>query len=257
MLARRRTIGDFTLAEVRYAPGLRLPRHEHAEAGFCLTFDGTYVESYGRTQLAVAPSVVTFSPAGAPHANDFAASGAHCFTIDVAPSWLAAHGGDLPGLDAPSRMTDPAVVQVARRFFGELSHFDDATAIAVEGLALELLASSVRALPRRGAEPRWLSLVDDAIRAGCRGPIRTSDLASIAGVHPVHLAAVYRARRGASIADTVRALRIEHARELLRRGDEPLASIAIDCGFANQSHFSREFRRATGLTPRQFRNLSC
>jgi AraC family transcriptional regulator len=251
MFVTRRAIGDFSLAEIRYEPHVELPRHEHLTAGFCLTFDGAYVESYGRTALDVERAVVTFSPAGEPHANRFSAAGAHCFTIDIATSWLARH--ESVALTAPARLTDAHVVRVARHFFGEMARFDDAVPLAAEGLALELIAASMRATGTRNGEPPWLRRVDEAIRAGFRGSIRTSELATIAGVHPVHLASVFRARRGGTIADAVRALRIADARERLARGSEPLAQIALACGFANQSHFAREFRRVTGVTPSAYR----
>ena len=52
----------------------------------------------------------------------------------------------------------------------------------------------------------------------------------------------------------VRRLRIEYAKIQLLRTDEPLAAIAVDSGFADQSHFTRTFARVEGTTPGRFRS---
>jgi AraC family transcriptional regulator len=47
--------------------------------------------------------------------------------------------------------------------------------------------------------------------------------------------------------------RIERAASLLRFSDTPIAAIAIECGFADQSHLTTAFRRRTGVTPAVYR----
>lgn len=49
-------------------------------------------------------------------------------------------------------------------------------------------------------------------------------------------------------------IRIDTAQRLLRDTKQSIANIALDAGYADQSAFSRQFRKATGLTPRQYRN---
>ena len=47
--------------------------------------------------------------------------------------------------------------------------------------------------------------------------------------------------------------RVERAKEWMRDPNMPLSMIAVACGFADQSHFSRTFTRLTGVTPRRWR----
>lgn len=51
-------------------------------------------------------------------------------------------------------------------------------------------------------------------------------------------------------------LRIDAARRQLEATDQPIAAIALNVGYADQSAFTRQFRRATGLTPRDYRSAS-
>lgn len=49
-------------------------------------------------------------------------------------------------------------------------------------------------------------------------------------------------------------LRLTRASRMLRHGDKPLAEIAVECGFYDQSSFTKAFRGHFGVTPRRFRN---
>ena len=69
---------------------------------------------------------------------------------------------------------------------------------------------------------------------------------------PARFGANTAARRG----DYVRRLRVEYASRLLLSGDTPIGVIAHSAGFADQSHFSKTFRRLAGQTPAGFRAAS-
>jgi AraC family transcriptional regulator len=80
------------------------------------------------------------------------------------------------------------------------------------------------------------------------------DAAAAAGVTPTHFARILWRHEGSTPSEYVRRLRIEYAKIQLLRTEEPLASIAIDSGFADQSHFTRTFARVEGTTPGRFRS---
>ena len=79
------------------------------------------------------------------------------------------------------------------------------------------------------------------------------DLARDAGVHPVHLARAFRKFEKRSPGEYQQRLQLRAACELLRDPEWPLAEIAAECGFADQSHFTRMFRRMAATTPLRFR----
>jgi AraC family transcriptional regulator len=72
-------------------------------------------------------------------------------------------------------------------------------------------------------------------------------------VHPIHLARTFRARYGISVGEYGRRVRIEWAAAEIARGESSLAAVATEAGFADQSHFTRLFRRYVGTTPARFR----
>jgi AraC family transcriptional regulator len=72
-------------------------------------------------------------------------------------------------------------------------------------------------------------------------------------VHPVHLAREFRRFEHCTIGEYVRRLRIEQACRRLTHSTDPIAAIAAEAGFADQSHFARTFKRVVGMSPVQFR----
>lgn len=70
---------------------------------------------------------------------------------------------------------------------------------------------------------------------------------------PACAARDFRARFGYSIGAFVRARRIDAVRDALRNAARPIAAIALDAGFYDQSHLTNVFRRLTGMTPKNMR----
>ncbi|HMF57435.1 MAG TPA: AraC family transcriptional regulator [Pyrinomonadaceae bacterium] len=133
---------------------------------------------------------------------------------------------------------------------------DAAATLALESLALELLAIASR---RSGSQkhhrdaPLWLRSVRDALHDRFKEQFSIGELSAFARVHPVYLARAFRAYYSCTPGMYLRRLRIEWASRQLTDSERPLSEIAQDAGFYDQSHFTRAFKQATGLTPAQFR----
>ena len=144
---------------------------------------------------------------------------------------------------------------LCRRFVHELAQTDDAAPIALQALTLELIALTMRGEQRRfHRPPPWLVRVKERLDAEFARRFSLAELARDAGVHPVHLAAQFRAHYSCTIGELVRRRRIEFACERIRAGERSLLDIALEAGFATQSHFSRVFRAALGVTPTEYRS---
>jgi AraC family transcriptional regulator len=80
-----------------------------------------------------------------------------------------------------------------------------------------------------------------------------SALADEAGVHPVHLARVFRRHYGQTVTEYLHQLRVLASAHQLALGDAPVARVAADAGFADHSHLCRIFGRAIGMSPTAYR----
>jgi AraC-like DNA-binding protein len=85
------------------------------------------------------------------------------------------------------------------------------------------------------------------------GSHRVEDLARRAGLSPDRFSRRVRALFGLSASQLVIKVRVDAARRRLRESDAPIARVALDCGYCDQSAFARQFKAVTGLTPAQYR----
>ena len=88
-----------------------------------------------------------------------------------------------------------------------------------------------------------------------QGRIAVGTLARRLGCSERHLRTVMRARIGLGPSRTARLLRVEAAVDAIRGTDAPLAAIAQEAGFADQSHMTRALRQHAGATPGAFRSV--
>ena len=78
-------------------------------------------------------------------------------------------------------------------------------------------------------------------------------LAEIAGLSRFQLDRRMRRVFGLTTGQWLLKLRLDHARRMLSETDDPIAAVALSSGYSDQSAFTRQFRRATGLSPREYR----
>jgi len=112
------------------------------------------------------------------------------------------------------------------------------------------------AIERHGDDPSDLLLREAllAMEEGCTDPdFGRDEVATIAQMSPTALSRLIKKRTGRGFADHLNHLRIERARDLLRRTDLSLLHIALDCGFKDPSYFTKVFRRHVDMTPKDFR----
>ncbi|HKX09780.1 MAG TPA: AraC family transcriptional regulator [Stellaceae bacterium] len=115
----------------------------------------------------------------------------------------------------------------------------------------EALAAADRSMMRRKFSARHLCAVDRArefLDANIGTTVSSAELETVAGLSRYALARHFRACLGTSPYRYLVMRRLDRARALIRRGAR-LADAAAACGFADQSHMTRHFKRAYGLSP--------
>jgi AraC-like DNA-binding protein len=162
----------------------------------------------------------------------------------VPAAWLQQAGLAAPACSGSARM--PVLARAAR----QLASADDAQAWLRR--AVPALARALRVRPDAPAEP----VPTDAVRALIArvqsaimgGEHTVSGIATHCAVSRERVHRVLTQWLGMAPAHYLRAVRLQRARQLVL-GGEPIASVAAECGFADQAHFTRWFRRSFGYTP--------
>lgn len=112
------------------------------------------------------------------------------------------------------------------------------------------------AAPPRGDEPPGLSLARQAlthIEAHCLGPLSLAGVARALGRSGPHVASVVRQETGRSVGEWILEYRMAEARRRLRGTNERVDVIGERVGYADVTHFIRQFRRLHGVTPAAWR----
>jgi AraC-like DNA-binding protein len=104
-----------------------------------------------------------------------------------------------------------------------------------------------------GLAPWQIRKVTSHIEANLDKSIKSGDLAALLDLNPSHFSRAFRVSFGNSPLEYVIRRRMERAQGLMLSTDAPLSQIALECGLADQAHFSRLFRRIAGESPRAWR----
>lgn len=125
-------------------------------------------------------------------------------------------------------------------------------------LAVGLLKNFAPKVPPRpaGMPKRRLTRVLDYIRENVARDLSLAELAGVASVSPSHFKVLFKTAVGVPVHQYVINTRVDRALKLLVHSDVPLADIALQAGFANQSHLSRHMRRLHGVSPATIRRQS-
>jgi AraC-like DNA-binding protein len=117
-------------------------------------------------------------------------------------------------------------------------------------LAEALAAADPSATQRRLAAGHWPAVrkARDILDAGVQRSVAAAELEAATGLTRYALARHFRACLGTSPYRYLVLRRLDRARALIRRG-QPLAEAALASGFADQSHMTRQFKTAYGLSP--------
>ncbi len=255
---KRCSVGGLYFSEALYAPKIRMPRHDHKLASFSIILKGGYTEMYERKVRDCIPSSIIFHPSEEIHAVDFGDSEVRILKIEIQPLMLNHVREHSVILDYPAVFHGGLPVSLALRLYNEFRRMNEVSPLAIEGLALEILAEASRSrlnkLERQ--PPVWLKQAQELLHARFSEVLTIDDIAKAVGVHPVHLARTFRQHYRCTIGEYVRHLRMEFASSQISTTDAPLYEIALMAGFSDQSHFSRTFKRFLGVTPAEYRKIS-
>ena len=222
------------LREFAYAPGLVQPIHVHDYSSISFIVAGELHETSGGTEWKGGAGNVIVKPRDVAHDDIYGRAGARMFTLmledDSTGPYRWFFGGPPAALFA--------------RAIGEWR-----TGASIEDVGTDLIASAQSG----GLRVRGCARMREIAERIATTDVSVSGLAREISMHPVALARAFRRELGCSLTAYRRRARIRRAIELLTSTRMPLAEIALESGFTDQSHLSRIFRAELGVTPSSFR----
>jgi AraC-like DNA-binding protein len=242
----------------------RYARHSHDSYAIGLTLEG--VQSFrcrGEQRHGLPGSILAINPDEMHDGHSGTAAGYRYCMFYVTPRAMMAALEDVrerpvaaPVFVSPL-VSDIAIARSAARFRDALSRSVDSLEqeTALHELLWSLFARHVEAAPRSGvsraAPAERLQRVRDFLHANLHASLSLRDLSAIAGMSRFSLNSGFRRAFGLPPHAYLTRLRLAAARALIEAG-EPLAQVAPEVGFVDQSHLTRQFKAWFGVTPGAF-----
>ncbi|HSR66330.1 MAG TPA: AraC family transcriptional regulator [Acidobacteriota bacterium] len=243
----------FLLTETVYPARTRLSAHSHKHAYLCLIRQGHYREHYGRRLRECRPDMLAFHPSGEEHREEFGPDPVRSFNIELQDDF-AGKGLDRH-LEQAAESCGGRATWAAHQLYREFRRWDSSSHLAAEGLIIFMLVELGRRRSERPERrlPGWLKQAREILESRLGERVKLGEVARQVDVHPVYLCDQFRRFYRSTPGEFLRRRRVERAGRQLRESGRPLAQIALENGFSDQSHFTRVFREQTGLTPGDYR----
>ena len=248
--------GAFRVTEAWFPPGSVLPAHTHDRAIMAVMLGGSFVTKIATKEIDCDPATIWIEPCEELHANFVGTRGANVLVIQPSPARQELLAPFARLLTEVSHAKDQGIASDARRVALELSQPDSLSPLMMDSLIVLALARSARVTGIRrasGNPPRWLERSRELIHARFREGIDLVELADTAQVSPWRLAREFRKHFHSSVGEYARDLRMSWALDQLTASELPISAVGLAAGYADQSHFTRACKAATGVAPADYR----
>jgi len=220
-------------------------RHTHDQFGIGLVDAGAQVSASGRGPVEVgAGDLITVNPGEVHDGRPVDAQGRTWRMVYLDPEFLAGITGQSGDFAFPV-LRKTGLADSFRRLFHALTHAPCRLAVECE---LVTLTRALDDLPRRPLRPGPVSRAVQALRDDPAQPATLAGLAGLSGLSRFHFLRSFARATGLTPHAFQIQARLHLARRLILAG-QPLAAVAAEAGFADQSHLTRLFSRSYGMTP--------
>jgi AraC family transcriptional regulator len=139
------------------------------------------------------------------------------------------------------------------RMYKELIENDQFSDVSIQLLLLSTISKPVR--EDRYHNLGWIKALSEVLHDEWTTFHNLDDLSVILNVHPVTISKYFTKNFGCTLGEYMRKIKIEKSLSLIQNKSQSLTEIALECGFADQSHFIRNFKKFTGQLPKEFQKL--
>ncbi len=251
--SRRLHVTGARVSEVEFRPNHFCPAHWHRRPSLGIVLKGQIRKQFSDVTVEIPANDAFTMPAGILHTDHFG-PGSRAVVIEIEPEHpLSIQRLEVCGtiFERWRRVEDEQLRWMGHRLAGELSDPDHAATLAIDGLIGEILSVVTRSATEKHTIdiPDWLMEAREIAGNVVNRRVSVAEIADEVGVHPAYLARRFRAEFGVTPGAFARNARLDWAAGRLIESEISISELAIQAGFADQSHFTRAFRRYIDKTP--------
>lgn len=230
--------------------------HYHPNPYFSLVTSGNCREINKRGTFDCSPDSLLFHNYQEPHANRKWSGISRHFQIELSFDWCRKLDVDPDRMPASSNIHNPKLKLLFYNIYREAKLADDTSSLTIDSLLLETF-ETMRGVEKTSASsnPDWVRTVDEILHDSFYQTPSLTELSSQLALHPAHLSRDFAKYFRCNFSEYIRRIKVNKALSMLRNQKLALTDIAVNCGFADQSHFIRCFKEFVRITPKAYRKL--
>ncbi len=226
--------------------------HYHENPHICFLLQGEDIESRNNLSYQRKTGDIYFYYAGETHASISRKRISKNTNIEFGKTFLGKYEFSESQIDRAVKDNLEAKFLILK-MQQEMLIDDNCSQLTIETLLLNLINYSKKSSHQ--SPPKWVQLVDDLLNDKWNQQITLQELSMATEKHPITISKHFRKYFSCTLGEYLRKLKIDKSIPLIKNSRMSLTEIALHCGFADQSHFTRNFKQMTGFSPKEFRNI--
>lgn len=245
------TTDGILISDTRYPSGVSFPWHTHKNPYFAFVRDGLFTERTKKEESFCEKGMLLFHHSEDKHCNEVIESGGSLH-VEIDTEKFDRYHVDLDTLHGVSKIENPHLKYLFGELVKEFDIADESSQLAIEGIVLQVLSQMKRTKMNKFIEkPEWVDHIKHYIIEHLDEKITLADLSQSLNLHPLTVSRTFEKYEHCKLTSYIRKTRINKSKELISEGNLSLTEIALACGFYDQSHFIKTFKRYCGTTPKK------
>jgi AraC family transcriptional regulator len=242
--------GGIILTETEYHSKVFEGWHAHENIHISLIIKGGNREERKQKDTVVLPGTLLFYHPDELHRNLHTSHPSKNINLEISAELMRQY--ELGEQELANMARHPDASFNLLKMYREAALADHFSATSIQMLLLELISETKELRQKQSA---WLKTVIDFLHDNWQQHPSLTELAAISGVNPFTVSKHFSKYMGCTLGEYMRKLKVQQALRLIHSGNIPLTEVAYFCGFADQSHFTRNFRGLTHFLPKTYQKL--
>ncbi len=232
----------------------RVDWHYHENFYFIYLLEGQLYETNKKNSYTLTPGTLLFHNWQDAHINENQKELSRGFHLEIASSWFKNNRLTSDSLEGSLRVHNPDHILRFDKIYKETLINDVSSELSIHMLLLNLFGGLLNTKDTfKQKIPTWVHKVKEILHTEFEQKLSLQYLSRELGIHPIHLSSDFpKYFNQLTIGDYIRCLKINRSLTLLRTSSYSITEIAYLCGFSDQSHLIRIFKKHLGITPFQY-----
>lgn len=176
------------------------------------------------------------------------------FHLEISENWFEKFQISKNRVEGSFNIKNPALKLLIYQIFKETKLNDSSFELSINQFLLNLFEQMSHQKRNVEKKPVWVKNIDEILHENFTEKLSLNELSQTLNIHPIHLSRDFQKHFQCNLGEYVRKLKVEKSLAILNTY-ESLSEVALECGFSDQSHFIRCFKKNIGITPLKYKQI--